>query len=529
MAPKHDAMPAGIWPHNPLSPRHRNGHTRHTLSIQSLARPQFSIGYCYPSCPHNANLQGSFPASLCQWSRNESSCWPHLHWLAWGHQGGPPSLLSILATQRDPHHWGWSSPARWSTHHSSCQKGERVLHQLHQFHQGITKSQLLMHGSFFWPSINKAIKEVSLPVWNLHTIPESESCSTPHTYTHTISPMADVCPRHLHTWRSWPPGSGQHLLEDDLCSTYSTWPEQHQQSCLTAEGGVFQSMVSPKSFTLTMAHNMQVPSFVDFCISWGITHETSSLHYPQSNGFAEACVKSIKHTLQWAKYSSANPHLTLPSTPSYTHWHQASISSRAVVPMPTQNNHSSQDMQQQPISHTCPMSRFTLALKLLIHRVTNITKHLCHCMLVNRLQCMTPSERFGFLLLWYMSTYGRAIKYAPAMVPHTTTCRDTFMNAVSKQLTLSQVAQLPHCRLWLDTTFQWYNIHCHNLHSICSPHPLHLQHQQPRWTRLQLFLPHQLFKGMPWCQCLWHPMPLLYSHKDPAVPCMAPRCLIQEI
>ena len=29
-------------------------------------------------------------------------------------------------------------------------KRERVLHQLHQFNQGITKSQLLMHGSFFW-------------------------------------------------------------------------------------------------------------------------------------------------------------------------------------------------------------------------------------------------------------------------------------------------------------------------------------------------------------------------------------------
>ena len=39
-------------------------------------------------------------------------------------------------------------------------KRERVLHQLHQFHQGIMKSQLLTHGSFFWPSINKAIKEV---------------------------------------------------------------------------------------------------------------------------------------------------------------------------------------------------------------------------------------------------------------------------------------------------------------------------------------------------------------------------------
>ena len=51
--------------------------------------------------------------------------------------------------------------------------------------------------------------------------------------------------------------------------------------------------------------------FTDFCIAWGISHETSSLHYLQSNGFAEACVKSAKHALQWAKCSGADPHLAL--------------------------------------------------------------------------------------------------------------------------------------------------------------------------------------------------------------------------
>ena len=38
--------------------------------------------------------------------------------------------------------------------------------------------------------------------------------------------------------------------------------------------------------------------FADFCLSWGITHETSSLHYPQSNGFTEAYIKSVKHALK---------------------------------------------------------------------------------------------------------------------------------------------------------------------------------------------------------------------------------------
>ena len=78
----------------------------------------------------------------------------------------------------------------------------------------------------------------SPPVWNLHMVPESECHSASHTNIHTIMPMADVCHRHLHAWRSWPPGSGQLLLEDDLHLTYSTWPKQHQQGCLAAEGDV---------------------------------------------------------------------------------------------------------------------------------------------------------------------------------------------------------------------------------------------------------------------------------------------------
>ena len=37
---------------------------------------------------------------------------------------------------------------------------ERIIQQLHQFHQGTTKAQLFMHGCVFWPGINKAIEEV---------------------------------------------------------------------------------------------------------------------------------------------------------------------------------------------------------------------------------------------------------------------------------------------------------------------------------------------------------------------------------
>ena len=104
------------------------------------------------------------------------------------------------------------------------------------------------------------------------------------------------------------------------------------------------------------------------------------------------------------------------------------------------------------------------------------------------------------------------------MVLHIATCRDTFVNVVSKQSTLSQVAQLLHCRFWLDTAFQQYSLYHPHLHSICSPHLLHLQHWQPKWGKSQLSLPCQLFKRMPWHPHLWHPMPHLCSHKDLAMP-----------
>ena len=52
-------------------------------------------------------------------------------------------------------------------------------------------------------------------------------------------------------------------------------------------------------------------AFADCSTEWGFTHETSSPHFPQSNGFVESCVKIVKHSLQHAKYSVTNPRITL--------------------------------------------------------------------------------------------------------------------------------------------------------------------------------------------------------------------------
>ena len=240
MATMHDVMPRGIWLHNPLLPRERNGHTRHALLIQSQARPRPSTGYCYPSCLHHASPQRSLPTSLCEWPRNASSSQPHHHRLAWGHQGGPSYPLPVLATPRNPHHQGWPSPVRWSPHHSSCWKGDNSASTA-SIPSRNNKVTIACEWKFLLAQHQQGHQRSSLPVWNLHPVPEPECCSTPHTYTHTILPMADVCHRYLHTRRYWPPGCRCLLLKDDLHLMPSTQPEQCQQGHLTAERHVFRA------------------------------------------------------------------------------------------------------------------------------------------------------------------------------------------------------------------------------------------------------------------------------------------------
>ena len=231
-------------------------------------------------------------------------------------------------------------------------KRERVLHQVHQFHQGILKSQLLMCGSFIWPGINKAIEEV---VHQCETCTQfqSQNATAPLTPTPTPSHPWQMCATNIFMLEGV-----NHLVVGDFCSKMIfVWHLPPSQSNANNVVFLLKEMFSEHAIPEVL-HSDNGPQyasaqFTDFCISWGITHETSSLHYLQPNGFADACIKSIIHTLQQAKYSGANPQLTLLALWA-NHQHQPSIPSRAVVPALAQNNYSGQDTQQWPINPTSP-------------------------------------------------------------------------------------------------------------------------------------------------------------------------------
>ena len=51
--------------------------------------------------------------------------------------------------------------------------------------------------------------------------------------------------------------------------------------------------------------------FRDFAKSWGIRHVISSPHYPQSNGFVERAIQTIKLTMKKARRTGTDPELAL--------------------------------------------------------------------------------------------------------------------------------------------------------------------------------------------------------------------------
>ena len=120
-------------------------------------------------------------------------------------------------------------------------KRERTLHQLHQFHQGITKSQLLARGSFFWPGINKVIEEVVCQYEACIQF-QNQNAAAPLTLTPTPLHPWQMCATDIFTLEGI-----DHLVVGDfylkmiLVQCLPPSQSNAQQGHLAAEGDVFRA------------------------------------------------------------------------------------------------------------------------------------------------------------------------------------------------------------------------------------------------------------------------------------------------
>ena len=85
--------------------------------------------------------------------------------------------------------------------------------------------------------------------------------------------------------------------------------------CVLSEQGVIEVIISDNG------SQYDCQSYKEASAEWGFQHITSSPRYPQSNGFIERQVETVKHTLDKAKKSGKDPPMSilcLRSTPIHS-------------------------------------------------------------------------------------------------------------------------------------------------------------------------------------------------------------------
>ena len=184
-----------------------------------------------------------------------------------------------------------------------------VLKKLHASHQGIEKTRLLSRTCVFWNKIGSDI-EIELAKCPVCPPRQKKQRSEP------------LLPHELPT-RPWE-FLGTDLFELDGCEYlvlsdyYSKFPIVRKirgrvtsqaiinhLKCIMSEHGI------PETIYCDNGGQFDSSWFRNFAEKWGFNVVTSSPHFPQSNGFAESQVKSVKSTLAKAKAANIDPEMAL--------------------------------------------------------------------------------------------------------------------------------------------------------------------------------------------------------------------------
>ena len=172
----------------------------------------------------------------------------------------------------------------------------QILHELHLSHQGAVRTKQRAKLTVYWPGLNNDIDNIIL------------SCKQ----------CQDSLPSHCKEPLIMKPRPSKPFQEiaTDFCSyaghnflvivdCYTDWPDIIHMGRNTTTPHLITTLL--KAFCRTGAPDIvwsdQGPQFTsklfqDFTKDWGFHHVTSSPTYPQSNGKAEATVKSMKKLIQ---------------------------------------------------------------------------------------------------------------------------------------------------------------------------------------------------------------------------------------
>ena len=170
-----------------------------------------------------------------------------------------------------------------------------ILQQLHSGHQGIEKTRRLARESCYWPNMNADIEKLC------------KSCNT--CQTRQSAPPKQPLKPHEVPVKPWQyiasdlfdVSGKQYLLTVDRYSKFQIVEELPSASskAVTEKIKLYCSFFGrPDEIMTDNGTQYTGQAFQKFIQNWEIHHVTSSPHYPQSNGFIERHVRTIKTVVQ---------------------------------------------------------------------------------------------------------------------------------------------------------------------------------------------------------------------------------------
>ena len=183
-----------------------------------------------------------------------------------------------------------------------------VLDKIHCGHQGIEKCRLRACAAVFWKGMNKDIEDLvsKCNICQKYQPSQSKESFIPHEVP--PSPWHTVA-SDLFTWRG-----NTHLIVADPYSRFPIVRRLHSLSSMAVIAQmrpIFEEYGIPAIVQSDNGPQYASSDFSKFAKQYGFEHITSSPHYPQSNGFIERMIRTVKLIFDKTKDTGSDPHLAL--------------------------------------------------------------------------------------------------------------------------------------------------------------------------------------------------------------------------
>ena len=217
-------------------------------------------------------------------------------------QSGFPSKQQQLPESLRPY---WNGREQLSVDSGLIMRGPRIvipvslrsstLEDLHAAHQGLTRTKRRARQTVYWPGINAELDALVRDCPECREFLPSQpseplmSDRKPTLPFESVSADLFSCQGseflvYVDRLTGWPCVAklGHSTKSIDVIREFRRW---------------FPDLGVPRELSTDGGPQFSSHRFADFCKRWQISHVTSSPHFPQSNGHAEAAVKAVKYLI----------------------------------------------------------------------------------------------------------------------------------------------------------------------------------------------------------------------------------------